>query len=361
MMNVGIIGCGNIAVGSYLPALAKLRDRARVVAVSDPIVALAERAAALADGAHIYPGHTELLAHPGLDAVFNLTPAPMHYTVNAAVLDAGVHLYTEKTLASTLDEARDLIARARGRLFLCAPAMMVTTRFRWLHAYLDAGRIGTPHLATANLTSLGPSIWHPDPAVFYGPGVGPLVDTGVYLLHAITGLFGPARRVQAMGGIAHPERTVRLGERSGTRFRVEAPDVMLLQLDFGADRWAHVISSFAVPKSKAPVMEIHGTEASVSISAAQWYQQNGAVDLYRHDDTPAGVSGWMNDVPLPARSAVTDILAAGTEHFIACLEGNEQPILTPEHATHVLEIMLTARRAMDEGRAIELETRFHFA
>jgi predicted dehydrogenase len=358
MINVGIIGCGNIAVGSYLPALAALGDRVLVVAVADPVTALAERAAALAGGARIYPGYPELLTHPDLDAVFNLTPAPMHYTVNAAVLDAGVPLYTEKTLAGTLDDARDLIARAQGRLFLCAPAMMVTTRFRWLRDYLRAGRIGTPHLATANITSLGPALWHPDPAVFYGPGVGPLIDTGVYLLHAITGLFGHARRVQAMGGIAQPERTVRLGERGGTRFRVEAPDLMLLQLEFGGDRWAHVVSSYAVPRSKMPVMEIHGTEASISISAAQWYQQNGPVDLYRQDASPVGVSGWMNDVPLPARSSVTDILAAGVEHFIACLEGSEQPILTPEHAIHVLEIMLAATRAMREGRAIELETRF---
>lgn len=358
MIEVGIIGCGNIAVGSYLPALATLRDRVRVVAVSDPVTALAERAATLAGGAQIYPGYTELLAHPDLDAVFNLTPAPMHYRVNAAVLDAGVNLYTEKTLASTLDEARDLIACARGRMFLCAPAMMATTRFRWLRDYLRAGRIGTPHLVTAQLVSLGPALWHPDPAVFYGPGVGPLVDTGVYLLHAITGLFGPARRVQAMGGVAHPERTVRLGERSGTQFRVGSPDLMLLQLEFGEDRWAQVVSSFAVPKSKTPVMEIHGTEASISISAAQWFQQNGPVDIYRNDETPVGVSGWMNDVPLPTRSSVVDILAAGTEHFIACLEGNEQPILTPEHATHVLEIMLAAGRAIREGRAIETESRF---
>lgn len=358
MINVGLIGCGNIAMSSYLPALATLRDQVRIVAVSDPVATFAERAVALAGGATAYPGYDELLAHPGLDAVFNLTPAPMHYTVNAAALDAGVHLYTEKTLAATLDEAHDLLARARGRTFLCAPAMMATTRFRWLAEYLAAGEIGVPHLALANLASLGPSVWHPDPAVFYGPGVGPLVDTGVYLLHAITGLFGPALRVQAMGGIAHAERIVRRGPRSGTHFQVGAPDLMLLQLDFGAGRWAQVVSSFAVPKSKAPVMEIHGTVASVSIGSAQWYQQNGPVDIYRHDDAPVGVSGWLNDVPLPTRSPVTDILAAGVAHFVACLEGTEQPILTPEHATHVLDIMLAAGRAIRERRPIDLETRF---
>jgi len=358
MINVGLIGCGTIAARSYLPALAQLRDRVRVVAVSDPVIALAERAAAGAGGARAYSGYDELLARPELDAVFNLTPAPMHYTVNAAALAAGVHLYTEKTLAATLDEARDLIARAGGRIFLCAPAMMATTRFRWLREYLAAGRIGTPHLALGSLASLGPSVWHPDPAVFYGPGVGPLMDTGVYLLHAITGLFGPALRVQATGGIAHGERTVRLGPRAGTQFQVAAPDVMLVQLDFGGGRWAQIVSSFALPKSKAPVMEIHGTEASISIGSGQWFQQNGPVDIYRHDDTPAGVSGWMNEVPLPVRSPVTDILAAGVEHFVACIEGAERPILTPEHATHVLDITLAAGRAIREGRAIALETRF---
>ena len=39
-------------------------------------------------------------------------------------------------------------------------------------------------------------------------------------------------------------------------------------------------------------------------------------------------------------------------------EVSRQPILTPEHATHVLEIILKSEQAANEGRALELETSF---
>ena len=44
----------------------------------------------------------------------------------------------------------------------------------------------------------------------------------------------------------------------------------------------------------------------------------------------------------PARPALSHLIQAGPEHFVAVLEGSEAPILTAEHATHVLEIILAA-------------------
>ncbi|CAA9565622.1 MAG: hypothetical protein AVDCRST_MAG49-3031 [uncultured Thermomicrobiales bacterium] len=253
------------------------------------------------------------------------------------------------------------MADERGKLLLVAPAVMVTQRFRWLKQIVAGGRIGRPTLVTAQLAGMGPAGWRTytgDPAVFYGPGVGPLIDTGVYLLHAITGLLGPARRVQALTGIAIPEREVAIERLAGQRIAVTTPDHILLQLDFGGATFAQILSSFAVPRSKAPVLELHGTEGSVSIGIEHWYDADGPVDLFVRDGGPLGVEGWLDEVAPPVPGPSSNVIASGLPHFAACLDGTEQPILTAAHATHVLEIMLKAGEAADAGRTLELETTF---
>ena len=104
------------------------------------------------------------------------------------------------------------LAKQKGKLLFCAPAVMATNRMRWLKRVIDAGKIGRPTLAVAQMANMGPSGWRAvhrrSGRLLHRQGVGPLIDTGVYVLHAITGLFGPAKRVQAFGGIVIPKRTV---------------------------------------------------------------------------------------------------------------------------------------------------------
>lgn len=246
-------------------------------------------------------------------------------------------------------------------MLLCAPGTMVTPRFRWLKALLADERIGRPTLATAQIAGMGPAAWRRytgDPAVFYSETVGPLIDTGVYLLHGITGLFGPARRVQALGGIAIPRRKVLIPERFGETVDVVTNDHMLLHLDFGHNTFAQVLSSFAVPRSKAPALEIHCTQGSVSISQETWYTVNGGANIYRCDQSIHGIEGWVRDVEPPTPSPIQNTLIAGLAHFVDCLAGTETPVLTAEHALHVLEIMLAAQESTRAGHALELETSF---
>ncbi len=352
----GLIGCGDVAFRTYIPGIQAVSEWATVVATFDPVPERAERAASLFPGAMAYTSYDDFLQHRDMDGVFNLTPAPLHYATTTRALDAGLHVFSEKPLASTVEEGKALIAQAKrlGRYLLCAPAVMATGRFRWLKQELAAGRIGRPHLATGQMANLGPAAWLEytgDPAVFYSKSVGPLLDTGVYVLHAITGLLGPARRVEAFGGIAIPERTVLIERLAGQTIRVESNDVMLVHLDFGENRFAQVLSSFAVPRSKAPAMEVYGPHGTVSIAMERWYEANGPVDLFLLD------KGWQNEVcPPPSPAPSSDhLIGSGPAHFVAVLRDEEAPILTAEHALHVLDIMLKAQQSAQEGRALDLE------
>ena len=367
MIGLGVLGCGDVAFRTYLPGLGRLADRARVVACFDPDRGRVERfAAAVAD--HGSPGATAhgdlaaFLARPGVDAVLNLSPAPFHEANNRACLEAGKHVYSEKPIAGTVAEGQALaeLARRRGLTLLVAPAVMATSRFQWLRRQAAAGRFGRWTLAVGQMANMGPAAWRDykgDPAVFYGPQVGPLLDTGVYVLHAMTGMLGPARRVEAFGGIAIPERKVLIPSRLGETVRVGANDLMLVQLDFGDTTFAQLLSSFATPRTRMPNLELHGSAGSVSISQEVWYDLNAPIDVWLRDEGPDGREAWAAATPEPPNPD-DNLIRTGPWHFVDVLEGKAEPVLTAEQAVHVLEVIDLATRSAAEGRALDTETTF---
>ena len=261
-IRVGIVGCGDVAHRWYLPALASLREVVEITACCDAGTGKAERAtAAVADWSPSATPYTDLdrmLADARLDAAFNLTPAPAHGGVTRSVLEAGLHVYSEKPIASSLAEADELIelARESGRHLLCAPAVAVTRRFRWLGEIVASDRFGRLTLAVTHHADPGPAAWREytgDPTVFYGSGVGPLVDHGIYRLHGLTMLMGAVRRVQAMGSIGSPTRVVRGGPLAGRTIDVTTPDHMLINLEFGSGAIGQLLASFGTPATQAPM------------------------------------------------------------------------------------------------------------
>ena len=72
--------------------------------------------------ARSYTDIEALVAGPPLDAAIDLSPAPAHAALNQRLLDAGLHLYAEKPLASAVAEADQLIQTARDAASpSCAP------------------------------------------------------------------------------------------------------------------------------------------------------------------------------------------------------------------------------------------------
>jgi predicted dehydrogenase len=356
VVTLGIVGCGDVAFRTYLPGLEGLRG-ARVVACCDADRARAEQAAQAVGNAEVYTRLDELLARDDVDAVVNLTPAPAHAEVTSSALDAGRHVFSEKPIALTLEEADALIelATARERLLLCAPAIMATPRFRWLRALLTSDEIGRPILGSAHFTSLGAAAWREytgDPAPFFRADVGPVLDLGVYVLHGLTGLLGPARRLEAFGSVTAPSRVVEIDRLAGQSVDVGGDDQVLIHLDFGDGVLAQVLTAFTVAQIRErPAFEIYGTKGTVSVSTKRWYDAAGPVDVTIGEERPRTVKPH-------GRARFRNMITVGVPHLVACLDGQDEPVLTADHARHVLEIAIAARRSTEEGRAVELTTTF---
>jgi predicted dehydrogenase len=363
-LRIGLVGCGDVARRHYVPALAGMADRVRVASVmdarGDSAQALAGEIADWSPDARAFDDLAAMLASGGLDAVIDLVPAPLHGRVNQTILDAGVALYSEKPIASDVAEADRLIETAsrQGVRFLCAPGEAVTSRVRWLDELVRSGRYGRATLAVAHHADPGPAAWREytgDPRPFYRPGVGPVIDHGVYRLHQLTTILGPVARVQAMGAIGVPTRVVRGGPLTGQRIDVTTPDHILINLEFANGALGQLLASFGTAATRAPWLEVHLETATVSFGG-QSYERDAPVSIYVDDDSPAAREGWTHGVDVPRDDV--GVVESGVRHFVDVLAGDAEPLLTAEHARHVLDIIVKAYASIEDGAAHPTETTF---
>jgi len=107
---------------------------------------------------------------------------------------------------------------------------------------------------------------------------------------------------------------------------------------------------------RQPWLELHLTRGVVTLGGKSW-ETDAPVSIYRDDpDDAEGDGEWEHGVVVPHDEFNT--VAAGARHFVGCLVGRETPVLTAEHARHVLDVILQAYASIEDGRAHDTETTF---
>lgn len=370
-VRIGVLGAGDVAQHTYLPGVARLvaGGSLELVAVCDAVESRARDAAQTYAIPRVFTRYEEMLAHGGIDAVVNLTPMPMHAEASLQAIAAGKHVYSEKPLATTLPDADRVIdaAREAGAILACAPSMMTHPECQDIKRLIASGAIGDVCFVRARGSHPGPAWlmdYVSDPTWFYQPGGGPIFDLGVYPLTFLTGVLGPAKRVVAFSGIAIPRREVRAGVAKGKTIDVGVDDNTAIMLDFGNACFAQVDASFCVLSTKGPRTEIYGSKGAINLAATP---DEAPYEIFR-DEPEHELRGWLTPEPvyrgrlMPPRRRVDTgpgwTLANGVGHFARVIAGEEQLIMTPEHARHVLEIMLRSYESARSGGALELATTF---
>ncbi len=107
-IRVGVIGIG--ARGTEITRDAMACPNAEIVAFSDIYTARLEAAKTLAPNAKTYLDHRYLLEDKAIDAVLISTPQHLHCQHFVDSLEAGKHVYQEKTMAFTVEHAKRMRA-----------------------------------------------------------------------------------------------------------------------------------------------------------------------------------------------------------------------------------------------------------
>jgi predicted dehydrogenase len=141
-VRVGIAGLGRFG-RLHAGVLARLPD-AEIVAICDP---RAEDVTAVGDTYGVagrYHDFATMLDHPGLDAVFIVTPEATHEVMAPLVIERGLTLFMEKPLATSAAKGRELLelAGAKQSILQIGFVLRFETQHAFLKAELDAGNFG---------------------------------------------------------------------------------------------------------------------------------------------------------------------------------------------------------------------------
>ncbi|MDA7429911.1 Gfo/Idh/MocA family oxidoreductase [Primorskyibacter aestuariivivens] len=361
MRAVGIIGCGFVA-DLYMRSLA-LYPNVKVACVFDRDAA---RLAAFARHWGVPTAESFdacLAALPEGAIVLNLTNPHAHYEVNKACLEAGRHVWCEKPLAMTMDEARALYALAQEHelMLISAPCSVLGEAaqtllreirrgtagdIRLVYAELDDGFI--PQAAYDKWISESGAPWPAEDEF----RVGCTLEHAGYYLTWLIAAFGPVRRVVAASADVIP------GKPGGAA----TPDFATATLLFHSGVVARLTCSIAAPHDHR--IRVIGDKGVLQVKQA-W--DNGAPVRYHRRMT---LRRRLMELPFGKRcriggdthpkvgrfGAAAMNFALGPVEMLDALSEGRKPRLDNDFALHMTEVTLAMQNAGDDTGPQDMTT-----
>lgn len=189
MLKVGIIGLGRMGMLHMMNSLQM--DNVKVVAAADRSKRALKKAKS-AGVKRLYKDYQDLLKHSSkMDAVVISLPNFLHLNSIKLALEAGLNVFTEKPMANTVKECREIVKLVEkcGRKFMVGHSMRFINAVEKMKERLDNGSIGNLEVATMEEVINGPfahprvpgpvSDWWFDPKK---SGGGALLDIGYHMI-----------------------------------------------------------------------------------------------------------------------------------------------------------------------------------
>lgn len=179
-----------------------------------------------------------------------------------------------------------------------------------------------------------------------------MFDIGPYYITTLVSLLGPVKRVAAMTGTAHAERTIGSGPDAGRKVPVEVPTHVAGVLELGLPRKpgviATMITSFDIQASRLRWIEIHGTEATLAVPDPNTF--GGRVQICRR-----GEREWT-DVPVE-RPHAEQSRGIGFADMTWAMRSGRPHRASGELASHCVDVMQSFIDSARTGRRVKLRTK----
>jgi predicted dehydrogenase len=353
-LGVGLIGTGfmgkahALAYGAVRAVMGDLPDLRRVVLCDTP----ADKARGFADQfgfARATGDWRSVVDDPDVQVVSITTPNGMHREMACAALAAGKHVWCEKPMALTLDDARAMVAAVGGRKTQLGYNYIHNPAFTHACRLVAEGEIGRvvqvrgwvdeDYQADPDL----PWTWR---AKIAEAGLGALGDIGCHLISLLTGLAGPLDSV--LGEIETVHRTRPLPDGSGVA-AVENEDVANALITFASGvKGVFTASRSAWGRKSRLEFEVHGTAGMVAFDQ----ERMNELQLYRNRG-PKAVQGFTTILTSPEHPPYGAFCPAPGHQ----LGFNDQKVI--ELAGFLRAIRDDTRPPLDFAAGLEIEKAIH--
>ena len=328
MINVAILG-GGFMGAAHAANYQALAGRARVKWVasraSDKAVRVAE-----AVGAKLTSDLDAALRDPEVDVVDICLPTPLHREVAERAFAAGKHVFLEKPIALSAEDADAIIAAAEasGRVFMVGMVLRYWPEYVELKRLVAAGELGRP--LSVSTYRLSPPAdwadWFADPK----QSGGVPVDLLVHDFDQMNWLLGKPRSVFARAPI--PGHVHALVTYDGAEGIAEGSMSMPKSYPFSSD--VRVLCEGGVAQysfSAGPAEAGGNVGAQLTARGLRLYPAGGEPRTVEVDSADP----WGPEI----------------EAFLACVEQGRQPEQgTGEQAKEALLVALATNRSLASGR-----------
>jgi predicted dehydrogenase len=252
-VKLGLIGLGFAGSVLHLPALSK-NPRAQLVAVSDVSEAKLSEFKASFSQLNVRESidHRSILDDESIEAIFIASPTPSHAAIAIEALRAGKHVFCEKPICNTVEDAELMIREAEAHpelILMIGQVLRFWPEYVQIKKIIDQGKIGKPIIVRTYRTNPMPK------ASFYEKDAlsgGVIVDLGLHDIDFLSWLLGPVASVFAQGGNL-------LG-------RGDVIDYAQIHFNFESGAIAYLEANWAVPDNFpfSTAIEVTGTKGMIA-------------------------------------------------------------------------------------------------
>lgn len=344
----GFIGAG--AISHWAAKSVQSHPLGRVIAAQDPHAGRLGELCAAYSIPNACTTAEELLATPGLDAVYIAVPNKFHVPLAIQALEAGKHVILEKPFALNAAEAERAIQTARktGRVLTIGMNQRFEENSQTFRKLAEGGVFGDIYHAKAcwlrrsGIPKMGTWFGSRDLA-----GGGCLYDIGVHVLDLCLYVMDNFEPVSAYGATYTKFGNRGLGEgswgrseNSGVPFEVEDFASGLIRFANGCTVSLDVTWARHAEMNDRVEVELFGTEAGGNVYANK---------VFRHDHSLGAhymIQNSKRAIPFPHKERF--------HNFINHLHGTEELCVTMDQALVVQRILDALAESAATGKAINL-------
>ncbi|MGE5548946.1 MAG: Gfo/Idh/MocA family protein [Bacteroidota bacterium] len=354
-LRAGIIGCGGIAFGKHLPGLAKLQDQVEMAAFCDVIEEKAATAAKEfgAGGAKVHTDYRKLLEDRSLDLVHICTPNRSHAEIAVAALESGKHVMCEKPMAKTAADARRMVEAAKrtGKKLSIAYQNRFRPDSQYLFRLCRRGDLGEIYFAKAHaVRRRAVPTW----GVFLNEaeqGGGPLIDIGTHALDLTLWMMDNWQPRYVVGNTYHKlgpckDAANAWGPWDPAQFTVEDAAFGFITMQNGAtiileSSWA--LNTLQEGEARTTLC---GTEGGADMQDGLRLNGESFGKLYTTYPMleGKGVAFYEGNKENPGDEEA--------KAWIRCLSANGEPLVKPEEALAVTEILEGIYESAKTGKPV---------
>jgi predicted dehydrogenase len=312
--------CGAIELACVCDALPKQLEAVRA---AHPGVATTDRL-------------RDVLDDPTIDAVAIITPVASHFALGMEALRAGKHVWIEKPVTASSEEARRLADEAdqRGRVLFVDHTFIYTGAVRKMRELVDEGELGALVCYDSARTNLG----------LYRPDVNVLWDLAVHDVSILDYALRPRVEAVSATGVANvpgmPESSAFM-----TCF-LAGGGLMHVHAD-----WFSPVKGRTTTVTGDRKMIVY--DDNEPVEKIKLYDRGIAVAKGEEGRPP--VIGYRQGAAIAPPLEKLEALSVAARHFAESIEAGKKPITDGAFGLRVVEVLEAAVQSMNgKGRPVEL-------